>query len=148
MDLFRNDSKIVTATSAGAFYVFNWNEFGLHSDKFETGKKSVNCLVPITEDILVAGFEDGTLKAVHLFPSRDIGIVGQHDESVDHLDICSNGKFIASHSFGEPIKFWNIDYFRKANFLNRISQNKSGKKNLPSSNRERGAAFYSGLFNN
>lgn len=44
-------------------YVYNWGEFGLHSDEFPNlTKKAINCMIPITENIVITGGEDGMLR--------------------------------------------------------------------------------------
>ncbi|KAJ8961219.1 hypothetical protein NQ318_008902 [Aromia moschata] len=111
LGLFRNGTKVVSGSSKGKLFIYNWKEFGLHSDMFPGPKFSISALVPITENILITACEDGNLRATHLFPHRHLGIVGQHDMSVEHLDICNTGNFIASSSHNNDIKFWNIQYF-------------------------------------
>ena len=44
-------------------YLFNWGEFGLHSDEVPSlTKKSINCMIPITENVVVTGGEEGVLR--------------------------------------------------------------------------------------
>lgn len=44
-------------------YVYNWGEFGLHSDEFPNlTKKAINCMIPITENVVITGGEDGILR--------------------------------------------------------------------------------------
>lgn len=111
LGLFRSESKLLAGSSKGKLYLYNWNEFGLHSDAFPGPKTAINALVPITENIVVTACEDGNLRATHLFPHRHLGIVGQHNLAVEHVDICNNGQFIASSSHNNDIRFWNIQYF-------------------------------------
>lgn len=50
-------------TGKGKMYVYNWGEFGLHSDEFPNlTKKAINCMIPITENIVITGGEDGILR--------------------------------------------------------------------------------------
>lgn len=63
LGLFKAETKLLAATSKGKMYVFNWGEFGLHSDESPSlTKKAINCMVPITEHIVVTGGEDGILR--------------------------------------------------------------------------------------
>lgn len=44
-------------------YVYNWGEFGFHSDEFPNlTKKAINCMIPITENVVITGGEDGVLR--------------------------------------------------------------------------------------
>lgn len=149
LGLFRSETKLVSGSSKGNLFVYNWEEFGLHSDAFPGPKTAINALVPITENIVVTACEDGTLRATHLFPHRHLGIVGQHNLSIECVDICSTGQFIASSSHNNDIKFWNIEYFED---FEKVSQKhkKHSKKNelrnnLPSSEVKNVSDFFSDL---
>ena len=45
-------------------YVYNWGEFGLHSDEFPSIAKTVaiNCMIPITENVVITGGENGIVR--------------------------------------------------------------------------------------
>lgn len=149
LGLFRDETKLLAGSNKGYLYLYNWNEFGLHSDAFPGPKTAINALVPITENIVVTACEDGILRATHLFPHRHLGIVGQHELSVENVDICNNGMFIASSSHNNDIRFWNIQYFEDFEKVDR-KYNKHKKKNdlkvnLPSSQRRNNAEFFSDL---
>ena len=45
-------------------------QYGLHRDQFSGHPDAVNCLVPITDNVVITGCEDGNVRAVHLFPHR------------------------------------------------------------------------------
>jgi len=85
-------------------------------------------------------------RATHLFPQRHLGVVGQHQLSVESLDISCDGQFIASCSHDQKIKFWNIKYFEDI----QVDGKKKAKKaeinrNLPSSKCPNVSDFFSGL---
>lgn len=149
LGLLRNETKFVSGSSKGKLFLYNWNEFGLHCDEFAGPKCAINSLVPITENIVVAACDDGNLRATHLFPNRHLGIVGQHNMSVERVDICNNGTFIASASDANDIKFWNIQYFEEFDKLsNKHKKHQKSKEmmnHLPSSKRQNVADFFSEL---
>ncbi|KAF2898961.1 hypothetical protein ILUMI_07222 [Ignelater luminosus] len=149
LGLFRNETKLLAGSSKGKLFLYNWNEFGLHSDAFPGPKSAINSLIPITENIVVTACEDGNLRATHLFPHRHLGIAGQHDLSVEKVDICNTGKFIASCSHNNDIKFWNIEYFEEFEKVshkhNKHNKKKEMEHNLPSSKRKNVAEFFSDL---
>nr|CAH7729861.1 unnamed protein product [Callosobruchus chinensis] len=149
LGLFRSETKLVAGSSKGKLYLYNWGEFGLHSDAFPGPKTAINALVPVTENIVITACEDGNLRATHLFPHRHLGIAGQHSLSVENIDICNTGKFIASSSHDNEIRFWNIEYFED---FEKVSQKHSKhnrrkelKNNLPSSMAKNSSDFFSGL---
>ncbi|XP_049865977.1 WD repeat-containing protein 55 homolog isoform X2 [Pectinophora gossypiella] len=149
MGLFRSDSKLLVGSSKGKFYLFNWKEFGYHSDEYLGQKHSIQCMVPITQNIVVTSGEDGVLRAAHMFPQRQLGIVGQHRLPVERLDISHDGQFIASCSHDNDVKFWNISYFESIDSIIDVNHKQNKKKdmsnNLPSSSVKNAADFFSGL---
>lgn len=68
LGLFRHDTKLLAGSSKGTMYLFNWGEFGLHSDEFTGFKQPVSCLVPVTETVAITGWEDGKLRQVFIPP--------------------------------------------------------------------------------
>ncbi|XP_046831595.1 WD repeat-containing protein 55 homolog isoform X1 [Vespa crabro] len=148
LGLFKSETKLLAASSKGKMYVFNWGEFGLHSDEFPSlTKKALNCLIPITENIVITGGEDGILRATSLFPHHHLGVVGQHDLSIEVLDVNSDGTLIASSSHNDDIKFWNVEYLET---LNTCERKKGGKQrqmihNLPSSKVNNASDFFADL---
>ncbi|XP_076767161.1 WD repeat-containing protein 55 homolog isoform X1 [Xylocopa sonorina] len=148
LGLFKYETKILVGTSKGKMYVYNWGEFGLHSDEFPNlTKKSINCMIPITENIVITGGEDGTLRATSLFPHHHVGIVGQHDLSIEALDVNSDGSIIASSSHNNDVKFWNVKYFETLDTNERVKggKQKQLKHNLPSSKVDNASKFFSDL---
>ncbi|KAJ8865910.1 hypothetical protein PR048_033433 [Dryococelus australis] len=145
--LLRNNTKVVASSSKGTLFLFNWGEFGYHNDEFPGNKRSINCLIPITDNILVEACEDGTLRATHMFPHRHLGVVGQHQFSVECLDISGDGTYIASSSHDQLIKFWNIKYFEdiEVNVKEKSKKKVEMRHNLPSSKAKNSADFFSGL---
>lgn len=149
LGLFRSETKLLAGSSKGKLYLFNWNEFGYHSDMFPNVKTTINTMIPITEDIVVTACEDGNLRATQLFPHKNLGIVGQHGLSIESIDISNNGEFIASASLENDVKFWNIKYFEDFEKLKSKGSTKRDKRkqefNLPSSKRRNVSEFFSDL---
>ncbi|KAG6796996.1 WD repeat-containing protein 55 [Apis mellifera caucasica] len=149
LGLFKSETKILVGTNKGKMYVYNWGEFGFHSDEFPNlTKKAINCMIPITENIVITGGEDGMLRASSLFPHYHLGIVGQHNLSIETLDINSNGNLIASSSHDNDIKFWNVQYFETLDVNKQCikgGRQRQLKCNLPSSKIDNASTFFSDL---
>ncbi|XP_052122080.1 WD repeat-containing protein 55 homolog [Frankliniella occidentalis] len=146
LGLFRHDSKLLAGSSKGTMYVFNWGEFGLHCEEFTGSKQPVTCLLPVTETVAVTGWEDGKLRATHLFPHQPLGIVGQHDFEVECLDISNDGTLVASAAAaGGHIKFWNIKYIEEVKISCQKKKKRKSELNLPSSTVRNRGDFFSGL---
>lgn len=126
-------NKLVVGTSQGSLVFYGWGDFGLHTDEFPgVSKKCINCVVPVSENIVVTGWEDGEIRAAYLFPHKNLGIVGHHSLSVEALDISHDGEFIASCSLDQSLRFWPISYFEDVDTF-KIDK-KEKHRNLPSSN--------------
>ncbi|KAK9879713.1 hypothetical protein WA026_006773 [Henosepilachna vigintioctopunctata] len=149
LGLFRRESKLISGTSKGKLLLFNWGEFGLHSDIFPGPKTCINAMIPITENVVVTACDDGILRATHLCPHRHLGIVGKHNFPVENVDICTDGRFIASSSHNSDVQFWNIEYFRDYDKVSNKHKKHERKKdllnNLPSSKYANASDFFSGL---
>ena len=76
------------------------DQYGLHSDQFPGHPDGVNCIVPVTDNVVMTGCEDGNIRAVHLYPHRFLGVVGHHEQEfpVERLDVNTSGEIIASIS--------------------------------------------------
>ncbi|XP_033321061.1 WD repeat-containing protein 55 homolog [Megalopta genalis] len=148
LGLFKNETKILVGSSKGKMYIYNWGEFGLHSDEIPSvTKKAINCMIPITQNVVITGGEDGVLRASSLYPRNDLGIVGQHKFSIETIDINSDGTLIASSSHNNDVKFWNVQYFETLDVTNRVKggKQKQLKHNLPSSKVDNASSFFSDL---
>ena len=73
--IVHRDSKLVVGCGDGKLYMFNWREFGLHSDQFPGHPDAINSLLAVTDNVILTGCEDGAIRAVHLYPHRFVGIV-------------------------------------------------------------------------
>lgn len=147
MGIFRNNSKLITGTSKGNFYAFDWNHFGYHCDAY-SGPASVNKMIPITERISITAGEDGVLRAMHMVPGRLLGIVGRHNLGVEAMDINGSGEIVASSSHDNDIRFWNIKYFESFDdikYNEKPNKRKALNHNLPSSNFSNRADFFADL---
>ncbi|XP_067837151.1 WD repeat-containing protein 55, partial [Heptranchias perlo] len=106
-------SKVVCSSSEGKIYLFNWEGFGATSDRFEVRGESIDCIVPITDNILCAASMDGVIRAVSILPNRVIGSVGQHPgESIEQIAKSSQGHFLASCAHDQKVKFWDVSDLR------------------------------------
>lgn len=146
MALLRSETKLVVGTGVGRMYIFDWGKFGLHTDVYPGHRECVNAVVPITEDIAITALEDGTLRAVHFFPHKYLGIVGQHNSSAEKVDISHSGDLIASSSEDGVVKFWDIAYFEEMEMpVAAKNQPQDATKNLPSSQHRDAKDFFKGL---
>lgn len=60
--LMKRGRKVVCGSSEGTIYIFNWNGFGATSDRFAVKAESVDCIVPITDNIMCTASMDGYIR--------------------------------------------------------------------------------------
>lgn len=146
--MFRGDSKIAVGTSKGKIYTFNWGQFGYHCDMFPSLKIPISFMTPLTDRIAALAGEDGHIRACHIAPFRNLGIIGQHSLPVEAMDINCSGEFIATASHNNDIRFWNIKYFedfKEIKFNEKHNKYKEKLHNLPSSKYSNASDFFSDL---
>lgn len=104
-------------------------------------------IVYILYDKIIYVFVILIYRATSLFPRRNLGIVGQHDLSIETLDVNRDGTLIASSSHNNDIKFWNVQYFETLNVTEPVKggKQKQLKHNLPSSKIDNASNFFSDL---
>jgi len=160
----RGGTKVVVGSGTGTLYLFSEGQYGLHSDQFPGHPDGVNCLLPVTDNVVITGCEDGNLRAVHLYPHRFLGVVGHHEDQfpIEKLDVNTSGEYIASISHDNRVKFWNVSYLeemdydktKKPGILSKtVIRNRNKKQaaareaehQLPSSGRSNKADFFSGF---
>ncbi|CAG7734154.1 unnamed protein product [Allacma fusca] len=151
MGVIKQNTKLAVGDSAGKVYLFNWGEYGYHSDVYPGHLDAVNCMIPITEKIIITGGDDGYLRAVHFYPMKFLGIVGKHKLAVESMDVCNDGHLIASISHDAILNFWNVSYFEdfimpaEVKTSSKSTKSKDMKHNLPSSRQGNKSDFFQGL---
>ncbi|XP_023270282.1 WD repeat-containing protein 55 [Seriola lalandi dorsalis] len=107
--LMKRGKKVVCGSSEGTIYIFNWNGFGATSDRFAVKAESVDCIAPITDNIMCTASMDGYIRAINLLPNRVIGCIGQHvGEPIEELAKSWDSRFLVSCGHDQLIKFWDI----------------------------------------
>ncbi|XP_053169659.1 WD repeat-containing protein 55 [Hemicordylus capensis] len=148
ISLMKRGKKVACGSSEGTIYLFNWDGFGAASDRFALKAESIDCMIPVTENIVCTGSIDGVIRAVNILPNRVLGSVGQHTgEPIEQLAKCNTGQFLASCGHDQKVKFWDIsslssvivDEYRK-------KKKKSGQlKSLSRKAFGNGEDFFAGL---
>uniref|UniRef100_A0A8C5M4S9 WD repeat-containing protein 55 n=1 Tax=Leptobrachium leishanense TaxID=445787 RepID=A0A8C5M4S9_9ANUR len=107
--LMKRGRKVACGSSEGTIYLFNWNGFGATSDRFAVKAESIDCMVPITDNIVCTGSMDGVIRAINILPNRVVGSVGQHPgEPIEQLAKSPDGRYLASCAHDQKVKFWDV----------------------------------------
>ncbi|KAG9490932.1 hypothetical protein GDO78_006320 [Eleutherodactylus coqui] len=107
--IMKRGKKVACGSSEGTIYLFNWNGFGATSDRFAVKAESIDCMIPINDNIVCTGSVDGIIRAVNILPNRVIGTVGQHPgEPIEQLAKSRDGRFLASCAHDQKVKFWDV----------------------------------------
>ncbi|KAM5170822.1 WD repeat-containing protein 55 [Mantella aurantiaca] len=109
ISLMKRGKKVACGSSEGTIYLFNWNGFGATSDRFAVKAESIDCMIPVNDNIVCTGSMDGVIRAINILPNRVIGTVGQHPgEPIEQLAKSYDGKFLASCGHDQKVKFWDV----------------------------------------
>uniref|UniRef100_F6UBN3 WD repeat-containing protein 55 n=1 Tax=Xenopus tropicalis TaxID=8364 RepID=F6UBN3_XENTR len=145
--IMKRGKKVVCGSSEGTIYLFNWNGFGATSDRFAVKAESIDCMVPITDNIVCTGSMDGVIRAINILPNRVVGTVGQHPgEPIEQLAKSRDGKFLASCAHDQKVKFWDMSSL--SSIVVDVYRKRKKNKQLPALSRKAfGGAddFFSGL---
>ncbi|XP_064421677.1 WD repeat-containing protein 55 isoform X2 [Latimeria chalumnae] len=107
--IMKRGKKVVCGSSEGMIYLFNWDGFGATSDRFAVKAESIDCIVPISNNVLCAASMDGVIRAINILPNRVIGSVGQHaGEPIEQIAQSRDGRLLASCAHDQKVKFWDI----------------------------------------
>ncbi|XP_060887493.1 WD repeat-containing protein 55 [Labrus mixtus] len=107
--IMKRGRKVVCGSSEGTVYIFNWNGFGATSDRFAIKAESIECIAPVTDDIMCTASMDGYIRAINVLPNRVLGCIGQHiGEPIEELAKSWDTRFLASSAHDQLIKFWDI----------------------------------------
>ncbi|XP_059141792.1 WD repeat-containing protein 55-like [Physella acuta] len=138
--------KLVCGTGEGVLNIFNWNEWGNISDRFPCGDTQIDSVVPVTENVLCIGTNDGHIRAVHVLPNRVLGLVGDHpgDFPIEKLSLTADTSCIASCSHDQRVKFWNIEELKSQTVDTSKQATKKAKK-LVKFSKAKANDFFSGL---
>ncbi|XP_063784850.1 WD repeat-containing protein 55 isoform X2 [Pseudophryne corroboree] len=107
--IMKRGKKVACGSSEGTIYLFNWNGFGATSDRFAVKAESIDCMIPISDNVVCTGSTDGIIRAINILPNRVIGTVGQHPgEPIEQLSKSRDGKLLASCAHDQKVKFWDV----------------------------------------
>lgn len=136
--IVKGGQKVVCGCGMGELNIFSWGEWGNISDRFPGHPMSVDCMVPLTDEIICTGSCDGMIRAVNILPNRFLGIVGEHpgDFPVENLSLSRDKHWLASCSHDQKIKFWDVDSIKEETVDVRNKAKKGNKnKHLKSSDK-------------
>ncbi|XP_069784470.1 WD repeat-containing protein 55 [Narcine bancroftii] len=107
--IMKRGSKVACSSSEGTIYLFEWDGFGATSDQLPVQRESIDCVLPLTDNILCTASMDGIIRAVNILPNRVIGRVGQHPgEPIEQIAKSREGQFLASCAHDQKVKFWDV----------------------------------------
>ncbi|CAJ1048296.1 WD repeat-containing protein 55 [Xyrichtys novacula] len=145
--IMKRGKKVVCGSSEGTIYIFNWNGFGATSDRFAIKAESVECIVPVTDNIMCTAAMDGYIRAVNLLPNRVIGCIGQHvGEPIEELAKSWDSRFLVSSAHDQLIKFWDISSLQNTTVNEYRKRKKKGGRMKSLTKKAHGDNdFFSGL---
>ena len=62
MSVVRNGTRLAVGTGSGNIHLFNWGEFGLHTDTITDQPEQINCMVAVGDNRIITGCEDKAIR--------------------------------------------------------------------------------------
>ncbi|KAE8663637.1 Transducin family protein / WD-40 repeat family protein isoform 2 [Hibiscus syriacus] len=91
--------------------LYSWGFFKDCSDRFiDLSPNSVEALLKLDEDRLIAGTESGLISLVGILPNRIIQPIAEHSEyPVEGLAFYHDRRFLGSISHDQMLKLWDLN---------------------------------------
>jgi WD repeat-containing protein 55 len=108
----KHGKKVVAGTQQGVLAIWSWGTWGDSSDRFPNlcpSGNSLDAILKLDEDTLLAGTSDGLLRVVSMHPNKLLGVLGEHDHGypIESLQFTANRKFVGSISHDPYIRLWD-----------------------------------------
>lgn len=110
---FSSDStKLAVAQSDNIIYVYklgeNWNEKKVICNKFSQ-PCAVSCLLWLSSGVIVAGLEDGRVRALHCKNNKSQNLYGTESMVISLASNARGTGVISGHDDGSVIRFYIVD---------------------------------------
>ncbi|KAL6145282.1 hypothetical protein ACLB2K_055970 [Fragaria x ananassa] len=109
--IMKNRQKVVCSSQTGNILLYSWGCFKDCSDRFiDLSPNSVDALLKLDEDRLIAASETGLISLVGILPNRIIQPIAEHsDYPVERLAFSHDKKFLGSIAHDQLLKLWDMD---------------------------------------
>ncbi|CAA2972869.1 WD repeat-containing 55 [Olea europaea subsp. europaea] len=109
--IMKNGRKVICGTQTGTLLLYSWGFFKDCSDRFvDLSPNSVDALLKLDEDRVIAGSENGIISLIGILPNRIIQPIAEHSEyPVERLAFSHDRKFLGSISHDQTLKLWDME---------------------------------------
>ncbi|XP_030477205.1 WD repeat-containing protein 55 isoform X1 [Syzygium oleosum] len=109
--IMKNGRKVVCGTQSGTLLLYSWGFFKDCSDRFvDLSPSSVDALLKLDEDRIIAGSENGLISLIGILPNRIIQPIAEHsDHPIERLAFSYDRKFLGSISHDQTLKLWDLN---------------------------------------
>ncbi|CAN0840273.1 WD repeat-containing protein 55 [Linum grandiflorum] len=120
--IMKNGRKVVCGSQAGTLLLYSWGFFKDCSDRFlGLASNSIDSMLKLDEDRLIAGCENGLISLVGILPNRVIQPLAEHSEDpIERLGFSHDRKFLGSISHDQILKLWDME-----ELLQKVETNKA-----------------------
>eukprot|EP01089_Gocevia_fonbrunei_P013969 TRINITY_DN3722_c0_g1_i1.p1 TRINITY_DN3722_c0_g1~~TRINITY_DN3722_c0_g1_i1.p1 ORF type:complete len:361 (-),score=94.50 TRINITY_DN3722_c0_g1_i1:37-1119(-) len=110
--VIKDTSRVVCGTQDGILQIWNWGDWDFPTDRIRGHPQSIDTMIKIDEDTICTGSSDGMLRLVAVQPNKNIGPIGDHNNSfpVECIDMSHDKMFMASCSHDFNVHFLNIAF--------------------------------------
>ncbi|ETO09149.1 hypothetical protein RFI_28238 [Reticulomyxa filosa] len=115
LTLMKFGKKLCSGMISGYINIWEWDRFGLFSDRIRGHGQWMNHCIKFDEDSMLTACADGLIRLISLYPHRLLHVVGNHNLSaIDHMDLSFDKRVVVSFSAGEHTNAMSkFTHFRK-----------------------------------
>ena len=111
LSLLKDGTTLVAGTQDGA--LFSWNVGGWEAPvgKFPGHPDSIECILKVTENVVLTGAADGMIRILSVEPNKVLGVLGFHDDfPVERMAWSSDRAVVATCSHDNLVRVWDTAF--------------------------------------
>lgn len=107
--LIKDGKKVVCGGSTGLLSVFTWDKWADRSSVCPGHFESVDCMVPVDENTIITGCDDGIIRIVSILPNKILGVISAQGEEIgiSNLSLSHDRKYLTA-CVDTSVHFWNV----------------------------------------
>lgn len=127
----------MTGSTDGALGIWKIGDYEKPLMKYQGHPKSIDSIVPLTDEIIATGSSDGIIRVCTIEPNQFLGVVGDHNDfPIERIRLSRDRKYLGSCSHDNLVKFWNIEYFFEEDDDEEMKEVKDGKEEIKEGKQE------------
>eukprot|EP00158_Paraphelidium_tribonemae_P003113 Partr_v1_DN25892_c2_g1_i2_m2977 putative WD repeatcontaining protein len=109
VEIIKYGRKALVGMENGVIGVFSWGDWGDIKDRIPGHPASVDSMVKYGEDTIFTGSSDGFIRALDVYPTDFVGVLGDQGEyPVERMSLSHDGHSLATSSHDTFIRLFDV----------------------------------------